>query len=151
EKRKFDPGTTARLNQAFHRPQPRIAEGQLLAGHGVKAAIDISDGLLADLGHICTHSRVGARVEVERVPVSPAARAGFGEAARELALAGGEDYELLFTGPPEVIDNVKAAACPFTVIGEITAAQDRKIALVDGQGKPVSLDRTGWEHFTHSG
>jgi thiamine-monophosphate kinase len=143
----FDPQATAFLRNAFLHPYPRIAEGQLLADHGVKTAIDISDGLISDLNQICKASRVGARVEIDRVPVEPTVKAHFGERAVELALSGGEDYELLFTARAEVVDKVKrAATCPITVIGEIVAGK-KGVTLVDRQGNPISLGKAGWEHF----
>ena len=94
---RFDGEASNSLRNAFLHPYPRIAEGQLLVEQGVRAAIDISDGLIADLAHICHQSQVGARVEIDRVPIHPAAKANFGDRSRELALSGGEDYELLFT------------------------------------------------------
>ncbi len=139
----------ASLKRAFLKPYPRIAEGQILVEHGVRAAIDISDGLISDLRHICRASKVGARIEVERVPVQPAVKASFGDRALELALSGGDDYELLFTASAEVIDKVKgAASCPITVIGEVTADKAGEITLVDAKGNPLDIPRAGWEHFT---
>ena len=124
-------------------------EGQILVEHGVRAAIDISDGLISDLSHICRASRVGARIEMDCVPIQPAVKANFGGRALGLALAGGEDYELLFTASAEVIDKVRAAAsCPITVIGEITADKAGEVTLVDSKGNPVDLPKAGWEHFT---
>ena len=144
---KFDSQVTACFRGAFLHPYPRIAEGQLLVDLGVKTAIDLSDGLLSDLNQICKSSQVSARVEVERVPIEPRVKAHFGNKSLELAVSGGEDYELLFTGRAEVIDRVKRkAACPITVIGEIVAGS-RGVTLVDSQGKPVSLGKRGWEHF----
>jgi thiamine-monophosphate kinase len=144
---KFDPQTTAIFRNAFLRPVPRIAEGQLLVEEGVKTAIDLSDGLVSDLNQVRKASGVGARIEIERVPVEPAVKAAFADKALEMALGGGEDYELLFTGRAEVIDRVKRkASCPITVVGEIIAG-DKGVALVDSQGKPVNLVRRGWEHF----
>ncbi len=146
--RKLDPEAATRLKNAFLHPTPRIAEGRLLVEQGVKTAIDISDGLIADLGQICKASQVGARIEVERVPVEPTVKTAFSERALELALSGGEDYELLFTASAEVVDKVKkAASCPVTAIGEITAGE--LVTLVDKQGNPFKLDRAGWEHFTN--
>jgi len=147
KKLKFAPDTAARFKQAFFRPTPRISEGQLLLEQGVKTAIDISDGLVADLNQICKASKVGARIDADRVPVEPMVKAGFGKKALELALTGGEDYELLFTAKAEVIKRVKqAAACPVTAIGEITAGQG--VTVVDRLGKPLEPGRAGWEHFT---
>lgn len=145
----FDPEVATGLKQAFLHPQPRIAEGQLLVEQGIKTAIDISDGLISDLGQICKASQVSARIEAERVPILPAVKASFGDQSSELALTDGEDYELLFTGSAETVDRVStAASCPVTVIGEITAAQPERIRLVDNSGNPVKLSKAGWEHFT---
>jgi thiamine-monophosphate kinase len=145
----FDHEATASLKKAFLHPYPRVAEGQILVEQGVRAAIDISDGLISDLGHICQASQVSARIEVDRVPVQPAVKANFGDRALELALSGGEDYELLFTAGAEVIDKVKAAtSCPITVIGEIISDRTDKVTLVDGKGNLVNLRKAGWEHFT---
>ncbi|GAI38486.1 unnamed protein product, partial [marine sediment metagenome] len=98
--------------------------------------------------HICKASQVGARIEIDRVPIQPEVKANFGDRALELALSGGEDYELLFTGSTEVIDKVKkAASCLVTIIGEIIADKTGKITLVDKKGKPFNLGKPGWEHF----
>jgi thiamine-monophosphate kinase len=148
-KLKFDAETTAHLRRAFLHPYPRIAEGRLLLERGVKAAIDISDGLVADLRHICQASQLGARIEVSRVPVHPDVSKNFASQALKLALSGGEDYELLFTGRAEVIDSIsKIARCPITVIGEMTADKENEVTLVDSQGNPFKLAKGGWEHFT---
>ena len=148
KKLQLDPEATASLRGAFLHPYPRIAEGQLLVEQGVKTAIDISDGLISDLSHICKASQVSARIEVDRVPIQPAVKANFGDRALELALSGGEDYELLFTGSAEVIDKVRmAASCPTTVIGEIIADKPGEVTLVDSKGNPFKLAKAGWEHF----
>ncbi|HUV57085.1 MAG TPA: thiamine-phosphate kinase [Dehalococcoidales bacterium] len=145
----FDPKATACFKQAFLRPYPRIAEGQLLVERGVKTAIDISDGLISDLKHICQASQVGARIEVERVPIQSEVTANFGDSALELALAGGEDYELLFTADSKTIDKIKTAiSCPVTIIGEIVAGKIGEITLIDREGKLFNLPKGGWEHFT---
>ena len=144
----LDPEATSQLRQAFLRPNPRVAEGQLLAGHGVKTAIDISDGLISDLGHICESSHVGARIEVDRLPVAPEVKANFPKESVELALSGGEDYELLFTASAQTIAKVtSAASCPVTVIGDITADKRGRIDLIDSQGRPFHLSQGGWDHF----
>jgi len=140
---------TASLKKAFLHPYPRVAEGQILVEHGVRVAIDISDGLISDLSHICQASQVGARIEIDRVPIHPAVEANFGDRALELALSGGEDYELLFTASTEIIDKVTATSSyPITVIGEIMADKVGEVTLVDGEGNPVSPPGVGWEHFT---
>ena len=145
----FDPEAATCLRNAFLHPHPRLVEGELLVDQGVKTAIDISDGLISDLNQICKASQVGARIEIERVPIQPTVRANFGDRALELALSGGEDYELLFTASTEVIDKVKtAASCPITVIGEIITDKIGEVILVDRKGNPFNLGKAGWEHFT---
>jgi len=142
-----DAEASATLTRAFRQPNPRIAEGQQLVANGVKTAIDISDGLLSDLNHICQASRVGTRVEIDHVPILPLVKENLGDQTLKLALAGGEDYELLFTASSEVITRVKQAiACPVTIIGEIVAGK-AEIALIDSRGRPFDLGKTGWDHF----
>jgi thiamine-monophosphate kinase len=136
------------LRDAFLHPVPRLAEGQILVKNGIRAAIDTSDGLLADLRHICEASRVGARLDVDRLPVHPAVRKSFRRKARSLALSGGEDYELLFTGSATALDRARSEiACPVTAIGEITAGEPGKIELKDARGQSVKINKAGWQHF----
>jgi thiamine-monophosphate kinase len=145
---KFKSPVAEYLRSAFLHPVPRLVEGQLLIIQGIKTAIDTSDGLLSDLRHICEASKVSARIDVDRLPVHPAVRESFGENARGLALSGGEDYELLFTGPADAINRVKAEIkCPVTTIGEITAGAPGKIELFDASGKVIIITKTGWQHF----
>ncbi len=148
KKLELDAESGGRLRRAFLQPEPRVAEGQRLVALGVKAAIDISDGLISDLKHICDSSGVGARVEMERIPIAPAVRAHFSDRALELATTGGEDYELLFTASEPVIETVKAKlSCPVTVIGEVVAEKPGSVVMVDKHGGLLSLTKTGWEHF----
>lgn len=133
------------LRQRLARPTPRVALGAALVGVA-HAAVDISDGLLADLGHICERSGVGARVDPGRLPVSDAARARVGLThAREAALRGGDDYELCFTAAAAQQGAVEAIAArlglPLTRIGAIVAGQG-----VDAGGETNS--HRGYEHFT---
>jgi len=145
---RFDPRATRQLQESFLRPHPRIDPGQLLVSCGIKAAIDISDGLVADLGHICQESGVSARIVADRIPVHPVVKSCFGERSRELALSGGEDYELLFTGGAPAIDRATSSSSSLiTVIGEIVTGKKGEVTLVDHQGNPVELAQTGWEHF----
>jgi thiamine-monophosphate kinase len=143
-----EPKASAELRRAHLKPYPRVVEGQILVREGVKTGMDISDGIVGDLTHICEMSHVGACLEIERVPVSPAATDCLGERAMELALGGGEDYELLFTAPTDVIERVKKTlSCPVTIIGEIKAENAGKVMPVDASGKAVVLKKTGWDHF----
>lgn len=145
---KLDDETTAMLKQAHLRPMPRVEEGKLLISQGVKAAIDISDGLVADLGHIGERSAVAAIINIEQLPIHPGLKAAFPEEYPGLALSGGEDYELLFTAPAEVMAKVKrAAACPITVIGEIVSGKPGQVTVLDARGNALPLKEKGWDHF----
>ena len=147
-KRNLAAEITASLRKAFNKPFPRVAEGKLLVKHGIKTAIDISDGFLADLRHICEMSRVSARVDVDKLPVFSPVRQVYGDRALEMALSGGEDYELLFTGTTSDIEKIQAeSSCPITIVGEITGGNPGEISLFDSRGNPVQIDQTGWEHF----
>ena len=126
-------------------PEPRIELGQVLREKGsASAMIDTSDGLSTDLAHICEESGVGAAVLAEAIPI-----AGVGkpprEAALDLALHGGEDYELLFTTPANKRIPSRIAGVPITQIGHIT--RSKKILLTTGSGPTVELKAQGWEHF----
>jgi len=145
---KFRPKITGYFRNAFLHPVPRVEEGRLLVKHGITTAIDTSDGLLADLRHICEASGVGAKVITDLIPINDAVRASFKEKALELALGGGEDYELLFTGDARNIAGLRQTIkCPVTVIGDIIKGEPGKIELYDAGGKPVKAFRTGWTHF----
>lgn len=132
----------------YRLPQPRIALGRHLAGKAT-AAMDVSDGLCADLGHICEASGVAAVIEWDRVPLSEAARAALaGEPGlADAVLGGGDDYELLFTAPALTVERMQAAAMdtPIAVIGRIEAGQG--VTVVDGSGNRISPTQTGWRHF----
>jgi len=144
----FDDETTTYLREAHLKPHPRIAEGQILASNGVKAAIDLSDGLVSDLAKVCKASRVGAHLRVEKIPIHPLVSAAFKQDCLNLALSGGEDYELLFTGRVEVMDRVKGLMpCPISVIGEIVNKEPGRVRLLNEQGKEIGVERGGWEHF----
>jgi thiamine-monophosphate kinase len=145
---KFKFKLAKQLRQAHLTPNPRVSEGQLLVEKGVKCGMDISDGLIGDLAHICIESKVGALINVDLVPVAPGVKECFGQRVLELALTGGEDYELLFAASPLVMNRViKAIQCPVTVIGEITAEKTGKVRLIDNQGKNFNIKKTGWDHF----
>jgi thiamine-monophosphate kinase len=126
-------------------PQPRLELGRILQEKGlVSAMIDTSDGLSTDLAHICEESRVGAEIQGNAVP-----RAMVGKPAREvdldLALHGGEDYELLFTSPRSKRIPSSIVGVPITLIGQIT--RGRKIMLQEKSGISRKLPPHGWEHF----
>lgn len=139
--------STERLHAAHFRPVPRLAAGQALARAGIRAAMDISDGLVGDLTKLCEASEVGAVVRGGDVPVSDALRGRFPDKWLSLALTGGEDYELLFTGREETVREVaETVDVPVTVIGEIVeASQD--VTVLDAKGDAIDAERGGWDHF----
>jgi thiamine-monophosphate kinase len=136
-------------------PTPRLPESAAIARSGAAtAAIDLSDGLSSDVGHICDRSQVGVRLWADRLPMSDAARRVAGATGRppwQLALEGGEDYELCFTVPAAAAGDLAAqiereTSTPATFVGEILAPeQGRWLVLPDG--RPVSLEARGWQHF----
>jgi thiamine-monophosphate kinase len=143
------PGTREALIERLHRPTPRIAQGLTLRGRA-SACIDVSDGLLADLGHICTASGVGAEIDADALPSSAALLALFdGEDKHVFQLAGGDDYELCFTAPehgvPLLLQDLARSGCGATRIGRITA--EPGVRARDGAGNPLAPPRSGWEHF----
>ncbi len=134
----------------LHTPAPRVALGRLLAQHKLaRAALDISDGLVGDLGHILAASQVGATLDADALPAGSALQAEDLALRRRFTLAGGDDYELCFTAAPEQRAAIEAAgrdsATPVTRVGRIDAAPG--LRLVDAQGAPLDLALRGWDHF----
>ena len=139
----------ARVLPALYLPTPRVELGIALRGIAT-SAIDISDGLLGDLGHILERSRVGAVLEFAALPTLPVAQAYLHEAvARDCVLAGGDDYELCFTAPLDKRGAVEAAAqsagVAVTCIGRITA--EHGLVVLDTDGQPLPYQHTGYDHF----
>lgn len=141
----------AELRDRYHRPRPRVALGMKLPGIA-NAAIDVSDGLIADLGHICAASGVAATLDTTRVPLSTAGRAVMASDGTLLSaiLSGGDDYELLFTAPPEAAEAIEKISTDLklslTQIGEIDEGVG--IRVVDAGGQPILLDHHGYRHFS---
>jgi thiamine-monophosphate kinase len=126
----------------FARPIPRVGEAGVLAARGATAMIDVSDGLARDLWRVCEAGGVGARIDLEQVPVHPAA-------TLDEALGGGEDYELIAALPPDVVDpageEVRASfGVPLTAIGAII---EEGLLAVDADGAEHPLVIEGWDHF----
>lgn len=132
---------------ALYQPQPRVALGLALTGLAT-SAIDVSDGLLADLGHILECSNVGAEVYAEALPVSATLRR-YPELERQCALSGGDDYELCFTVPASRHDAVlrvsEQLALPLTRIGRIAEGHD--CIIRDAAGNPINPEGGGYDHF----
>jgi thiamine-monophosphate kinase len=136
------------LKERFYRPLPRVAAG-LALGPIATAAIDVSDGLLADLGHVCAASGCGAVVDVEQVPLSAELMSLFPpQVALAHALGGGDDYELVFTAPPSRAQQIEAAmeACGTVAqrIGQLVAGQT---VVCRRGGEPFTPPARGYVHF----
>lgn len=138
------------LLRRLRRPSPRVALGTALRGVA-HACIDLSDGLVSDLGHVCTASGVGAEIMAASLPASPELQAAApNEDIRwTWQASGGDDYELCFTAPPEARKRILAAAeateTLVTRIGSVTQAPD--VRFIDPSGRPWSPSRSGFQHF----
>lgn len=132
---------------AFRRPVPRVSTGALALEAGVRCGMDVSDGLMADLGKLCKSSGVAATLDADRLPVQPDVQAGFPREWRLLALSGGEDYELLLTGPIEVLDAVRERAeVPVTIIGSIVEGEPGSVRAT-AEGRELPVEHAGWDHL----
>jgi len=147
----LDPQAQAQAAPRMHMPTPRVALGLALAAAPIAhAALDISDGLVGDLGHILAASNVGATLGADALPAGPALAQQERALRRRFTAAGGDDYELCFTAPPARRDAVLAAAAqaatPVTRVGTIDTTPG--LRLVDAHGAPLDLQLAGWDHFT---
>jgi len=145
----LDETDLAHCLRALETPQPRVSLGLALRGIA-HAAIDISDGLLADLGHILERSNVGAEVRFDALPAHPALSPWLVEDwARNCLLAGGDEYELCFTASPERCEAVAAIGArlnlPLACIGCVV--EDAGLTLLDVAGKPMRTGKSGYDHF----
>jgi thiamine-monophosphate kinase len=139
------------LARRYRLPQPRLALGQAIAGI-VHAGMDVSDGLVQDLGHLCRAAGCGAEIAAPSVPLSPAAHAlvAADPALRALILTGGDDYEVLFTADPGAAPAIEAAAAragtAVARIGRMVAGAPA-VTVRDAAGAMLDLPRGGWSHF----
>lgn len=143
------------LSQRHHRPTPRLALGRALAQQGIASSmIDISDGLLADLGHILKKSAVGAHIDQQQIPLSPEVRdyLHLHPEDEALILRGGEDYELLFSAPTQRAGDIDQLSTqlnlPLTRIGTILSA-DKGLTIVELNGNEHQVSAEGFNHFKH--
>ena len=140
------PDPTGWLAARYRLPRPRLG----VAVHGeVAAALDVSDGLVQDVGHLCRAAGCGAEIEAALVPLSPAAQAA-GAAWLPQCLTGGDDYELAMAVPDLAADALRARAAalgvPVTRIGRFVAGPAR-VTVRGADGQPLALPRGGWSHF----
>ena len=138
------------LEQSLDRPQPRLAVGNALIGLA-NSAIDVSDGLVADLGHICEQSGVGARVLLNQIPITSQVKEHLLQGGNwNTVIAGGDDYELCFTLSPEkldLLDGIRHSLdCELTQIGEIVTEPGVSCILADGT--VIDNSFSGYQHFT---
>lgn len=142
----IEDGAGVHLIERYRLPQPRLALGRRLRGVAT-AAIDVSDGLVADLGHVLEASGVGAEILTDRLPL--ATETGQLAGAREAALAGGDDYELLFAAAPqrrvEVTALGRELALPLSRIGVLRTGAG--VRILDAAGQEIELTTRGWQHF----
>lgn len=143
----LDAQTLAGCAQAMHQPQPRVALGLALRGVA-SAALDVSDGLLADLTHILQASKLGAQLHWEAMPLPVLATPLAPAVLAQAVLAGGDDYELCFTAAPQQRSALEALArqisLPLTRIGHTTASSE---LVVLQQGQPLTISQKGYQHF----
>jgi thiamine-monophosphate kinase len=151
----LDAASAAFLVDRHRLPQPRVPLGPQLIGIAT-AALDVSDGLVADLRHICTVSRLSAVIEASAVPLSAAARVAIDNDPQRLAtaLTGGDDYEVLFTAPPAAAARIGVLSrlfdTPIAPIGCMMALSDEAqpdVVVRDNMGRPLSFKSEGWTHF----
>lgn len=152
----LQPAMHEALIKRYNVPNPRVRTGAMLWEHGVRAAADVSDGLLADLGHICSASGVAAEVRLADLPFSvPAKAAADGGYVEPQALAsGGDDYELVFTAPEAAVDGLLSAIATdptlggATVIGRVVEAGEGacEARLLNADGQAIPMSSTGWQH-----
>lgn len=146
------------LVRRHRRPEPRLSLGQAMPTFGATAALDVSDGLVADVGHIAAASRVRIELQASQVPLSRAfvawAAGGSGGPSNPAIFAAtqGEDFELVVCLPEERVEHAMVVArklgVPLTRVGRVTDASDEpEVVLLDREGSPIELSRAGWQHF----
>lgn len=151
----LDEASNAFLIGRYRLPEPRVALGPQLIGIAT-AGLDVSDGLVADLRHLCEVSRLSAVIEARSVPLSAAARATIGGDPRCLAtaLTGGDDYEIVFAAPSSALARIGALSqqfeVPITPIGRMVGLSEgaqSRVVILDDLGLPLSFLSEGWTHF----
>jgi thiamine-monophosphate kinase len=148
----LQPHIFSRVEDRLHRPSPRIALGKTLLG-AASAAIDISDGLAADLGHICERSKLSAVIERDLLPLASSLMSVRADLRDECSLSGGDDYELCFTASVAARAEIEIAGAKCSVavtrIGSMKILdQNQLVKAIDGSGQDVSPKKSGYDHFT---
>jgi thiamine-monophosphate kinase len=143
------PAASDPLIRRHLRPQPRTNTGAEAAQRGILCGIDVSDGLLQDIGHICERSPVGAVLQAADVPLSAELRAAYPKDALQLACTGGEDYELVLVGRAPIIEKMakELTSERITVIGKIVSDPEHRVRLLNDNGEEIRFERAGWDAF----
>ena len=155
----------ASLVDIHRRPAPRVLEGLALVDAGVRCGMDLSDGLLGDVGKLAYASGLRATIDLHTLPMPPALWRHFdAESAQMMALSGGEDYELLVAAPEAVIERASALLdeyrterpgsghlAPLTVVGRLEAGEPGQVVVQDEHGRPIAPPRSSWDHFRSGG
>jgi thiamine-monophosphate kinase len=149
-----DPGGRPDLVRRHMRPRPRVDAGDVAVRAGVRCGMDISDGLVQDLGHICRASGVDAELRIDDIPLEPGLEEVLRDDTRAAAATGGEDYELLLVGGDGALQIAGSALAqraegmpPLTIVGRVTGAGDGRVRVIDAQGSEVALPVAGWDHL----
>ncbi|MQG20976.1 MAG: thiamine-phosphate kinase [SAR202 cluster bacterium] len=136
------------LIQLFLNPPSRVDAAHLLIESGIRTGMDISDGLLIDTERLTQASDLSARIFVEQVPLNPKIKHHFPHTGMDLALNGGEDYELLFTARSDLISIIETKInCPVTVVGELINKTEKRILLIGANDQELEISNMGWTHF----
>lgn len=143
------------LVESHLHPSPRYDAGRIAVQAGIRCGMDISDGLVQDLGHICAASGVSAELRADDVPVADALRSVYPDDARQLALTGGEDYELILVGGEGALQLADGALRrsldmdepQLHIVGRITDEPGKRVRVIDATGAEVPIPRGGWDHL----
>ncbi len=141
---------TAALFAAHERPVPRVAAGRRAVAAGIRCGMDISDGLVQDAGHVARASTVSLEIEARSIPLSPQLRSAFPDEAVDLALTGGEDYQLLLCGPRDTIERLIVEGLDLTIIGRVSG-DAAGVRVTDAAGVERAYPAGGWDHFRGAG
>ena len=137
------------LIKMHQQPIPQIDGGKLILDYGLTTGMDISDGLSDDLAKLCLASGVSATLHIDQIPINPLLKATFPNEYIDLALYGGEDYHILFTGTPEkVVPMITKMPDGAAIIGEITDSEPGCVTLIYPNGEKIVSSRKGWDHFS---
>ncbi len=142
-----EPNAYRFLTAAHRRPTPRLEEGRTLAALGVQAAMDISDGLMDDLGKLCQASGTAARIEAGTIPISPHLKAAFPDDHMAMALGGGEDFQLLFVADEETMTKAISSLPEATVIGKMVQGAAGHASAIGADGAEMEIPSGGWDHY----